>query len=76
MLAALALQRASWHNVYLHHHSQTAELRERTHPRHFRAPCHRYYEVRALRAVLHWVLVTAARAKLHDTLDTNVQGFQ
>ena len=74
-LAVLALQRASWHNVRLRHF-QTAELGERLHPQYCRAPCYGYYEVRGRRVVLGGVLVMSAGVKLHDTLDTNVQGFQ
>jgi hypothetical protein len=39
-------------------------------------PYHGYYELRGRMEVLGGVLVAATRAELHDTLDTNVQGFQ
>ena len=39
-LAVLVLQRASWRNIQLHHHSQTSEPGEGSHPQHLRAPCH------------------------------------
>jgi hypothetical protein len=51
-LAALALHWAFGCNVRLHRHSQTAELCERSYPRHFRSPSYAYYEMRVGRAIV------------------------
>lgn len=74
--AAPALQWVFWRNVRLHRHSQIAEIGERSYPRNFRSPSYGYFEMREWRAILGGVLVAAAGAELHDTLDTNVEGFQ
>jgi len=75
-LAALALQWTFGRNVRLHRHSQTAVLGERSYPGHLRSPSYAYCEMRGRRAIIDEVLVAAAGAELHDTLDTIAQGFQ